>query len=319
MSALCEIEAIERMSFDILGLFGPQREEVMATAHFEPFNPALPWIHLACRYGGIIGLAWGEPLPGKARLARTISVGRRLRRSGLSGSYLLTEGFGTLFPVAQRIVESTTSHGVEQIRFATPYDIYSPPSDGFGPISARILDSPLPIRVELFGVTGALEPGSRIFFDSLVVAGSSRRFRSRCWLIEEERFVMTVEEKMEAENGERAPLLATEVGVAVDVGVFQMTLGDLLSLRPGVRLELPFAAPLRGILKVEGATVGLATLAWSGNSLMATLEEVDVFAEVKKNRAQTGNDERQGTITTVALPGGGGESCDSMDFSGEEI
>lgn len=301
MTAFYELDSIELITSEVLRLFGGGREEFIATERVERFDPTLPWIHLVPRWGGVIGMAWGEPLKRGALLARTVSVGRRLRRSPHFGSYLVTENFGPVSPRFQRTIEPVISGISAPIRVALAEEMPLRDEVRLGPISTRILEAPLSVTVQLYGLTGGLRTGSRIFFDALELGSIGRRFRSRSWRMNGGKIVVTVEEDMEDERRGMDELLATEIHVTVDIGAFQMSLGDLLGLRPGRTIELPVMTPLKGILKVEGASMGLVTLRWGADSLMATLEEMSLFSGIEKNDGENGNGEENGAMTEGVL------------------
>ncbi len=301
MTPLSEVDEIERITARVFSLFSEETAEFIACERFEPFNPTLPWIHLALRYGGVIGVSWGESISKAESLARAVSLGRRLRRSGLAKSYLLVEGFQGVAPRLQRVIEPVSRGLARPLRFAVAEEIRYV-TDGYGPITDRLLAKSLVVSVELYGVTEEVKRGGRIFFDALHLTSSGRRFRSRAWRVDGEGIQMTVEERLEIGGEGPEALLASEVHVVVDIGAFEMRLGELLGLRPGARVELPYTAPLRGILKIEGAALGLVTLQWSEGSLVATIEELSLFARTEKNVEERSNEEEKSPIRRCGLP-----------------
>ncbi|MFM1848710.1 MAG: hypothetical protein RL417_2184 [Pseudomonadota bacterium] len=292
MSSWRDADEVERFLGELFDCVRGETLRVLATERFERFNPRLPWIYLADETGVTVGVAWGDEVGRPGVITRSVYVARRLREHPLGERFQVVEGFSRVAPAAQRVLRVLGDKEGLAVRFGAVDPLCYRRGLGYSPITeAILLESAASIVVSLRGLTVALQRGSTVFFDSIVLRSRGRRFSSRTLRREGAVIYLDVEEQMNGGEPLAREYLDEGVLVEVDIGAFELKLQELLTLRPGSTLELPCGAPVRGILKLEGADIGFVTLGFKGDTLVATVEELTLFPEFTSIDEKSGNGE----------------------------
>lgn len=271
------------------------------------FEPNRSWITLQNDAGDAVLAAWGGELSRSALQARVVRValslhGRpELMRWGVAPPidrkrFAVERGFSVSFGEPALILGDSlpgeTNHseklhdernGAEVISgwIAIAEGTVLPHPLRSGVREARFLRCMgAQFEVSLGGVTTALKAGNLIFIDRAALRWGPHRADTRALRRESRGLSIVLEEEMNRKTDEREPSgldYATGVELTVDIGAFELPLGDLLALRPGSEILLPCGDTVRGVMKINGAPAALATLSFGPNGLAAQIETVTFF------------------------------------------
>lgn len=292
MTLWSEPDVIERIVGELWAALYGGAPLVMVTERSIPFEQALPWIALADVAGDTLWVAWGEPLSHPSIISRTAHIARRIFGSELGRCFQVSDSSGIVSPLHQREIVLNTSGASLRAWVAHPNGVRY--GAGISPITERILTaSAVPIALAVVGVTVELVRGAVIFFEGIALRSLGRGVYSRLWERRAGEIVVEVGEPMKRGEVEIPQLFDEGVVVEIDIGAFEMKLGELVALRPGATVTLPCGREVRGILKLEGAELGFVTLEFREDSLVATVEELTLFPGITVGAKKEGNSLRK--------------------------
>lgn len=269
---------------------GRAEDLAVSSHHTTPFNPGASWVYFGRHAEPTVAIAWGEPRSAAAQGAVEAATAHRIGRTSVLPGWGVAPSFSAIFPRCQTRIELLSAHG--QTREAWFASIGAPWEDlpaTPAPIETLILNrARVVVPVVLRGVTTVLQRGALLFCDVCGVVLAAETRWSRRWERRGDGFNVTLEEPMEEQaHAERTQLL--EMGVMVDVVVdgFELTLGEVMALRPGSEVTFPCGPEIRGTARVAGGAVATVTLAFEPTGLVARVVDLAPLTEDAQKSVNT--------------------------------